>query len=69
MDIDHYAYDVTIYPDTSKDLSKLDLVIPRLSPGYSTLSSLEGITFEAVRDEFHRAGLKVAAGHADKDGH
>ncbi len=49
---------VTIYPDPSKDLSKLDLVIPRLSPGYSTSSSLEGLTFEAVRDEFKRAGFK-----------
>jgi type III restriction enzyme len=49
---------VTIYPDPSKDLSKLDLVIPRLSPGYSTSSSLEGLTFEAVRDGFKRAGFK-----------
>jgi type III restriction enzyme len=49
---------VTIYPDTSKDLRKLDLVIPRLSAGYSTSSSLEGLTFEAVRDEFRRAGFK-----------
>jgi type III restriction enzyme len=49
---------VTIYPDTSKDLTKLDLVIPRLSPGYSTSSSLEGLTFDAVRDEFQRAGFR-----------
>jgi len=49
---------VTIYPDSSKDLAKLDLVIPRLSPGYSISSSLEGLTFEAVRDEFKRAGFR-----------
>lgn len=49
---------VTIFPDESKDLSKLDLVIPRLSPGYSTLSSLDALTFEAVRDEFKRAGFR-----------
>lgn len=49
---------VTIYPDASKDLNKLDLVIPRLSPGYSTASSLEGLTFDAVRDAFGRAGFK-----------
>lgn len=50
---------VTIYPDTSKDLQKLDLVIPRLSPGYSTTSSLEGLTFEAVNAEFKRAGFRA----------
>jgi len=49
---------VTIYPDTSKDLQKLDIVIPRLSPGYSVTSSLKGLTFEAVRDQFKNAGFK-----------
>jgi type III restriction enzyme len=50
---------VTIYPDASKDLKGLDIVIPRLSPGFSTTSSLEGLTFEAVRDEFKRAGFRA----------
>lgn len=49
---------VTIFPDTSKDLEKLDIAIPRLSPGYSTTSSIEGLSFEAVRDEFARAGFR-----------
>jgi type III restriction enzyme len=49
---------VTIYPDTSKDLQRLDLVLPRLSPGYSVISSLDGLTFEAVREQFAKSGFK-----------
>lgn len=49
---------VTIYPDTSKDLQKLDIVIPRLSPGYSITSSLVGLTFETVREHFTKVGFK-----------
>src|SRR5262249_46535412 len=44
---------VTIYPDAEKkDLTALDLLIPRLAPGYRIEAKLELITIEEVRGAF-----------------
>ncbi len=44
---------VTIYPDAAnKDLGALDIVIPRLSPGYRIESSLEGLSFDEIAASF-----------------
>jgi len=44
---------LTIYPDEeNKDLSGLDLVIPRLSYAYQVQNELGDISFEDVRDKF-----------------
>ncbi len=44
---------VTIYPDAAnKDLRALDLLIPRLSPGYRITPALEGLTFEEIEAAF-----------------
>ena len=49
---------VTIYPDAAnKDLLALDLLIPGLSPGYRIEASLEGLSFEEIREAF-RAQFK-----------
>ena len=46
---------VTIYPDgTNKDLEALDLLIPRLSPGYRIQPDLGKLTFEELRAAFER---------------
>lgn len=44
---------VTIFPDAAnKDLEALDLLIPRLSPGFRIEASLEGFSFGEVRTSF-----------------
>lgn len=44
---------VTIYPDAeNKDLKALDILIPRLSPGYRIEASLDAIKFEEIQAEF-----------------
>jgi len=45
---------VTIYPDKTKDLEKLDIVIPPLSAGFKRTPRLEGITIEDVKKSFSR---------------
>jgi type III restriction enzyme len=46
---------VTIYPDgQNKDLKALDILIPRLSPGYRTDASLEALSFDHVSAEFSK---------------
>ncbi len=46
---------VTIYPDgANKDLELLDLLIPRLSPGYRIQPELGELTFEELRTAFER---------------
>src|SRR5262249_15277250 len=50
---------VTIYPDSAnKDLQALDLVIPRLSPGYRIEASLERLSFEDVKASFTNQHFK-----------
>lgn len=59
---------VTIYPDAKKkDLKALDLLIPRLSPGYRVESSLEGFTFEAAREAFTKNFRPLPLGKPSKD--
>ena len=46
---------VTIYPDEgNKDLAKLDVQIPRLTPAHRITPVLEGLTLEDVRKAFGR---------------
>jgi len=45
---------VTIYPDKTKDLEKLDIVIPPLSAGFKRTPKLENITIEDVKKSFSR---------------
>lgn len=45
---------VTIYPDKTKDLGKLDIVIPPLSAGFKRTPKLEDITIEDVKKSFSR---------------
>jgi type III restriction enzyme len=46
---------VTIFPDKEhKDLTRLDLVIPSVSVGYSRTATLEGLTIDDVRKQFSR---------------
>lgn len=54
VDIDHVPRTtVTIYPDAAnKDLRALDLLIPRLSPGYSITPVLEGLPFDEIKAAF-----------------
>ncbi|RJQ43842.1 MAG: restriction endonuclease subunit R [Nitrospiraceae bacterium] len=45
---------VTIYPDKTKDLETLDILIPSLSAGYKRSPRLENITIEDIRKSFSR---------------
>ncbi len=59
---------VTIYPDAAnKDLKSLDLVIPRLSPGYRIEASLESLSFEEIRASFSRQFKHLPLGTPTKD--
>ena len=59
---------VTIYPDAqTKDLHKLDILIPRLSAGYRTDSSLEGFSFEELAASFSRHFKPLPLGARSKD--
>ncbi len=51
---------VTIYPDAAnKDLQALDLLIPRLSPGYRIEAALGALSFEDVTTSFRSQGFKA----------
>jgi type III restriction enzyme len=59
---------VTIYPDAAnKDLSALDLEIPRLAPGYRIDSAVENLTFEDVRADFRKHFKALPLGTATED--
>ncbi len=45
---------VTIYPDRTKDLEKLDLLIPVLSAGFRRKPKLENITIDDVKKSFSK---------------
>jgi len=46
---------VSIYPDEArKDVKKLDVLLPRLSPGHRLIPSLQGLTIEDVKKEFSK---------------
>jgi type III restriction enzyme len=45
---------VTIFPDQSKDLKQLDLLIPRLTQAYRQKSELGSITLDEVRKAFSK---------------
>jgi type III restriction enzyme len=48
---------VSIFPDGEhKDLTKLDMVLPSISPAYTRIPKLEGLTIEDVQQQF--SGLK-----------
>ncbi len=49
------ATTVSIYPDEArKDVKKLDILLPPLSPGYRLIPSLQGLTIEDVKKEFSK---------------
>jgi type III restriction enzyme len=51
---------VSIFPDGEhKDLSKLDLLLPTVSPAYTRIPKLDGLTVEDVKRQF--SGLKPFA--------
>ncbi len=59
---------VTIYPDTqNKDLEKLDILIPRLSPGYRIDSSLDALSFDEVAESFSKQFKPLPLGTRSKD--
>lgn len=59
---------VTIYPDAAnKDLGELDLVLPRLSPGYRIEATLGAITFEDVQHAFKAAFKPLPLGTPTRD--
>lgn len=44
---------VSIFPDAEKkDLAKLELLIPRISQGFSRKASLDGLTFDDIKNAF-----------------
>jgi len=45
---------VTIYPDKTKDLESLDILIPPLSSGFKRTPKLEGITIDDIKKSFSR---------------
>ncbi|MEK7867937.1 MAG: DEAD/DEAH box helicase family protein, partial [Candidatus Omnitrophota bacterium] len=45
---------VTVYPDKTKDLGKLDIQLPALSAGYKRTPKLENITIEDIKKAFSR---------------
>lgn len=59
---------VTIYPDaTNKNLQVLDILIPRLSPGYRIEASLKAFAFEDVKADFERYFKPLPLGTPSKD--
>ena len=56
VDIDHVpATTISIYPDVvRKDVTALEIEIPRLTPGHRVLPKLEGLTIEDVKKEFSK---------------
>lgn len=40
---------VSIFPDPKKDQAKLDIQLPRITPGYRVMSKIDDITYEEVR--------------------
>lgn len=55
IDVEHVPKTtVTIFPDKEKkDIAKLDLVLPDISPGFSRSAKLDGLTLDAVRTLFN----------------
>lgn len=59
---------VTIYPDSAnKDLQALDVVIPRLSPGYRIEASLASLSFDELAASFARHFRPLPLGTPRKD--
>jgi len=59
---------VTIYPDAeNKDLEELDVVIPRLRPGYRIESSLENLSFDDIRATFLKDYKPLPLGTTRRD--
>ena len=59
---------VTIYPDkANKDLALLDVLIPRLSPGYRIEASLKDLSFDDVRASFTKQFKPLPLGIPSKD--
>ncbi|MGA2172613.1 MAG: DEAD/DEAH box helicase family protein [Sedimentisphaerales bacterium] len=56
IDVDRIpATTVSIYPDEArKDIRKLDIAVPPLSPGHRIIPSLKGLTIEDVKKEFSK---------------
>ena len=56
IDVDRIpATTVSIYPDEArKDVKKLDILLPPLSPGHRLIPSLKGLTIEDVKKEFSK---------------
>ncbi|MGE0175296.1 MAG: DEAD/DEAH box helicase [Oligoflexales bacterium] len=64
---------VSIFPDAqNKDLEKLKLTIPRLTPGFTRTPKLEGLTFEDIQKEFSKYKPlpigETGAAHLDYEG-
>lgn len=59
---------VTIYPDAAnKDLTALDVLIPRLSPGYRIDASLGSFAFDDIAAEYTRIFQPLPLGTRRKD--
>jgi len=56
IDVDRIpATTVSIYPDEArKDIRKLDIVVPPLSPGHRIIPTLKGLAIEDVKKEFSK---------------
>jgi type III restriction enzyme len=50
---------VTIFVDHKKKVDELEIIIPTVSDSIQTTSTIEGLTFEAVRDSFDRRFSKL----------
>jgi len=59
---------VSIYPDKErKDLAALEILVPTLSPGYRTLSKIEGLGIQDVRREAARYKKLPLGGAAESE--
>jgi type III restriction enzyme len=59
---------VTIYPDaTNKDLNALDILVPRLSPGYRIESSLKDLSFDEIQASFTKQFKPLPLGVPSKE--
>jgi type III restriction enzyme len=56
VDVDHIpTTTISIYPDEArKDLRALDILLPRLSPGYRPRITLEGLSIDDIRKQFKK---------------
>lgn len=56
IDVEHVPKTtVTIFPDKeNKDVARLDIVLPEITPGFSRSATLEGLTLDDVRKQFAR---------------